>query len=96
MQQNSPFECRYNGQLGDLPVRDERVRTASLRRAISLVGCVDWVASALHRHGAQISILVLQFGLTIARKLWKSHNRGVYPGLARIQGLYRGKTFRCG
>src|SRR3954471_8515599 len=49
---------------------------------------IGW-ASALHRHRAQISILILQFGLTIERKVWKSQNRIVYPGRTRIQGLTR-------
>src|SRR5262252_2671648 len=51
------------------------------------------MASALHRRGAQISISVLQFGLTIERKVWKSHNRGVYPGLTRNPGLTQGEDF---
>src|SRR5712691_691592 len=64
------------------------MRSHRPRDSLFLVGCVDRVASALHRHGAQISILVLQFGLTIERKVWKSQTRIVYPGLTRIQGLH--------
>ena len=72
--QDTPFEYRYNGHLGHLPVWEERVGTGgglqAIARAIQfLVGCVNRVASALHRRGAQISISILQVGLTIERKV---------------------------
>jgi len=85
MQQDSPFECRFNGHL---PLREERVRTKNAREDCKPSRPIVTGRKTVFWYSNSALLSNEKFGsLTIGACI---------QGLHVIQALHRGKTFRCG